>query len=64
MSQRTRKPITIHKVLHPRNYIDRLCIKKGGRELTSIENSVDVTIQGLKEYTEKCGKKKTDCISQ
>ena len=51
MDQRTRKVMTIHKVLHPRDDVDRLYVsrKEGGRGLASIED----TIQRLKDYIEK-----------
>ena len=41
--------------LHPRDYIGRLYIsrKEGGRGLTSIEDSVDPSIQRLEDYIEK-----------
>ena len=47
--------MTMHKALHPRDDIDRLYVsrKEGGRELVSIEDSVDVSIQRLKDYIEK-----------
>ena len=43
MDQRTRKLMTMHKALHPRNDVDRLYVsrKEGGRGLASIEDSVD-----------------------
>ena len=43
MDQRTRKLMTMHKALHPRDDIDRLYVskKERGRGLTSIEDSVD-----------------------
>ena len=46
MDLRTRKLITMPKVLHPRDDVDRLCIsrKEGGRRLASIEDE---------EYVEK-----------
>ena len=49
MDQRTRKLMTMHKALHPRDDIDRLYVsrKEGGRELTSIEDSVDASIRRL-----------------
>ena len=55
MDQRTRKLMTMHKALHPRDDIDRLYVsrKEGGRGLTSIEDSVDTWIQWLKDYREK-----------
>ena len=34
MDQRTRKLMTIHKALHPRDDVDRLCFKKRGRKRT------------------------------
>ena len=47
MNQRTRKLMTMHKVLHPRNDVDRLYVlkKEGGRGLTSIQSSNNVSIQ-------------------
>ena len=47
MDQRTRKLMTMHKALHPRDDVDRLYVsrKEGGRGLTSIEDSVDASIQ-------------------
>ena len=44
--QRTRKLMTIHKALHPRDDVDRLYVsrKVGGRELAIIEDSVDASI--------------------
>ena len=43
MDQRTRKLMTMHKALHPRDDVDRLYVqrKEGGRGLASIDNSVD-----------------------
>ena len=47
--------MTMYKALHPRNDIDRLYMsrKGGGRELTSIEDSIDASIQRLEDYIEK-----------
>ena len=47
--------MTIHKVLHPRDNDDRLYVsrKEGGRELASIEDTVDTSIQRLEDYIEK-----------
>ena len=55
MDQRTRKLMTMHKALHPRDDIDRLYVsrKEGGRELASIEDTADASIQRLKDYIEK-----------
>ena len=46
--------MTMHKALHPRHNVDRLYVsrKKGGRRLTSIEDSVDALIR-LEDYIEK-----------
>ena len=54
MDQRTRKLMTMHKALHPRDDVDRLYVsrKEGGRGLFSIEDSVDASIQRLRLYTE------------
>ena len=45
----------MHKALHPRDDVDRLYVprKEGGRELASIEDSVDTSIQRLEDYIEK-----------
>ena len=55
MDQRTRKLMTMHKVLHPRDDVDRLYVsrKEGGRGLASIEDTVDASLQGLEDYIEK-----------
>ena len=55
MDQRPRKLMTMHKVLHPRDDVDRLYIsrKEGGRGLASIEDSVDESIQRLEDCIEK-----------
>ena len=55
IDQRTRKLMTMHKALHPRVEVDRLYVSReeGGRGLTSIEDSVDVSIQRLEDYIEK-----------
>ena len=55
MNQRTRKLMTMHKALQPRDDIDRLCVsrREGRRGLASIEDSVDVSIQRVEDYIEK-----------
>ena len=55
MDQRTRKLMTMHKILYPRDDVDRLYIsrKVGGRGLASVEDSVDASIQQLEDYIEK-----------
>ena len=55
MNQRTRKLMTMHKALHSRDDVDRLYVsrKEGGRELASIEDTVDASIQRLEYYIEK-----------
>ena len=47
MDQKTRKLMTMHKALHPRDGVDRLYVlrKKGGRGLANIEDSVDALLQ-------------------
>ena len=47
--------MTIHKALHPRYDVDRLYVSRKvvERGLASIEDSVDVSIQRLVDYTEK-----------
>ena len=46
MDQRTRKLMTMHKALHPRDDVDRLYLsrKAGGRGPASIEDTVDASI--------------------
>ena len=55
MDQRTRKLLTKHKALYPRDNVDRQYIsrREGGRGLTSIEDSVDASIQWLVNFIEK-----------
>ena len=55
MDQRTRKLLTMHKALHPRDVVDRPYIsrKEGRRELARIEDSVQASIQRLEDYIEK-----------
>ena len=55
MDQRTRKLITMHKVLHPRDDVVRQYVsrKEGGRGRASIEDSVDASIKRLEDYIEK-----------
>ena len=55
MDQITRKLMTMHKALHPRDDVDRLYIsrKEGERGLASIEDSVDASIQRLEDYIQK-----------
>ena len=55
MDQRTRKLMTMHKALHPRDNVDRLHVsrREGGRGLASIEDSVDASTQWLEEYIQK-----------
>ena len=55
MDQRTRKLMTMHKALDPRDDVDRLYVsrKEGGRRLASIEDTVDASIQQLEDYIEK-----------
>ena len=51
MNQRTRKLMTMHEALHPRDDVDRLYVpkKEGGRELARIEDSVNASIQRLED---------------
>ena len=55
MDQRTRKLMTMHKALRPRDDVDRLYVsrKEGGRGLASIKDSVDAWIQRLEDYIQK-----------
>ena len=51
--------MTMLKALHPRDYVDRLyeSRKEGRRGLTSIEDSVDASVQQLEDYIEKRGRR-------
>ena len=55
MDQRTRKLITMHKALHPRDDVGKLYVsrKQGGRGLDSIDDTADASIQQLEDYIEK-----------
>ena len=55
MDQIRRKIMILHKALHPRDDVDRLyvSIKEEGKELASIEDNVDASIQRLEDYIEK-----------
>ena len=59
VDQKTRKLKTMHKILHPRDDIDRLHVsrKEGGRGLNSTEYSVDASIQRLEDYIESRGRR-------
>ena len=54
MDHRTKKLMTMHKTLHPRDDVDRLYVsrKEEGR-IANIEDSVDASIQRLEDYIEK-----------
>ena len=56
-TRRTRKLMTKHKALNPRDDVDRLYVsrKEGWRWLVSIEDSVDASTQRFKVYMEKQG---------
>ena len=47
--------MTMHKVLHPRDDVERQYVskKEGGRGLAGIEDSVDASIQRLEDYIQK-----------
>ena len=55
MDQRTRKLMTMHKALHPRDHVARQYVSRqvGGRGLTSIEDGVEALIQQLEDQIEK-----------
>ena len=47
--------MTMHKALYPGDDVDRIYVsrKERRKELTSLEDSVDASIQRLKDYIEK-----------
>ena len=51
MDQRTRKLMTMHKALHPRDDVNILYMSR--KEGRSIEDSVDASIQRLEDYIDK-----------
>ena len=55
MNKKIRKLMMMHKALHPRDDIDRLYVSRKERERgpTSIEDSVDASIQRLEHYIKK-----------
>ena len=55
MFQRTRKLMTMHKALHPRDVIERLYVsrKEGGTGLATIEDNVHASILRLEDNKEK-----------
>ena len=57
IDQRTRKFMTMHRILHPEDNIDWLNVsrKEGGRLIASIVDSVDLSIQqlGLEDYIKR-----------
>ena len=62
MDQRSWKLMTKHQALNPRDNIDRLNVirKEEGRELASIEDSIDASIQWLEDYIQKLTTPKTN----
>ena len=59
MKLRTRKQMTMHKILPSRDDIDRLFVsrKEGESRLSSTEDVIDALLQGLEENIEKRRKK-------
>ena len=55
MDRRTRKLLTMHNGLHPRNNVDRLYIprKEGGRGLMCVEDTVNLAKVGLERYVKE-----------
>ena len=55
MNQTTKKTMIIHEALHARDDVNRLHVSReeGERGLTSIQDSVDASIQRLENYTKK-----------
>ena len=55
MDQRTRKLMTMHKALHPRDDVGRLSVprKERGKGFASIEDSDDASIQRLEDDMQK-----------
>ena len=52
MDKITRKLMTMHKVSHPTDDVDKQYVsrKEGGRELVNIQDSIDALIPPLENY--------------
>ena len=59
MDQRTRKLMTMHKALHPRDNVDILYVSRRERRrgLAGIEDSVVTSIQRFEDYIKKHGER-------
>ena len=57
MDQRTRKTMTMHETLHPRDDIDRRYVsrKERGEDLPALKTSLTYVIQRLEDFIEKQG---------
>ena len=53
MNQRTRKLMMMHKALRPRDDVNRLCQEGKEEEESSIQYSIDASIQWLEDYIKK-----------
>ena len=55
LDRRTRKLMTMHKVLHPKSNVDRLYISRneGGRGLLSVEDTIETSKIGLERYVQE-----------
>ena len=54
IDQKTRKIMPMHKALHSRDDVERrYWLRKEGRRLSRIEDSVDTSVQRLEDYIEK-----------
>ena len=57
MDQKTRKLMTKHKALHPRDDVDKLYVsrKEGGGRPINTEYSASISIQRFKDNIQMCG---------
>ena len=55
LDRRTRKPMTMHNVHHPKACVERLYLPraKGGRGLISARDAVEEEVSGLRSYIDK-----------
>ena len=58
MNEKPRELMTMHKILHNRDDVDRLYVsgKERERGLASIEDSVEASIQRVEEYIKSAEK--------
>ena len=59
IDRKTRKAMTMHRVLHPQGDVDRLYIprKNGGRGMNSVEDCVEMETGSIMKYVDNCNER-------